>query len=81
MQAPWERFAAQLERREDFVVRRARLRAASGELTCGDWDLQFRCGAWLREARAACGREDCSRTADTPVALTPCCRPLKECGT
>ena len=43
-QAPWERFAAPLERGEDFVVRRARLRAANGDLTCGDWDLHFRRG-------------------------------------
>ena len=31
-----------MEQREDFVVRRARLRAPGGGLTSGEWDLQFR---------------------------------------
>ena len=47
-QAPWERFAGALERGEDFVVHKARLRDPDGGLTCGDWDLQFKCAHQVR---------------------------------
>ncbi|KAK9834909.1 hypothetical protein WJX81_007916 [Elliptochloris bilobata] len=62
--APWERFASALERGEEFVVRKARLRDLGGGLTCGEWDYQFRlvqpdspllaeaAAAWARAARA-----------------------------